>query len=122
MGASSRLRMAWTDDELTVIVEMYFQGNKRDGHGHDRIAAHMGRYNPNTRSHRDGAINQKLGEIMGYVNHGRVPRHAGERLMRLVDKYRDSPDELRKEAVAAWHRLAPGCFGPEPAYVSRLLQ
>jgi hypothetical protein len=121
MNESRRLDSEWDDDELTVTIAMYFLGGLRDSHGHDEIARYMGRHNPNTRSYHDGAVNQKLSEIMGYVEHGRVPRHAGEKLMSLVDRYRNSHEELREAAVAAWRRIAAQSDGPTPPNVIELL-
>lgn len=92
-----------------------------DNHGHDDIARSMGRFNPNTASYNDGAVNQKLAEIMGYVEHDRRPRHAGERLMALVDRYRDKKSELRSAATAAWQSIVRDHDGLIPEHAREIL-
>jgi hypothetical protein len=121
MSESRRLRREWSEAEIVVTVDMYFNGGMRDGHGHDDAARCMGRFNPNTAWHHDGAVNQKLAEIMGYIERGRRPRHAGEKLMALVDRYRDKKSELRSAATAAWQGIVRDHDGPIPNYVKEIL-
>jgi hypothetical protein len=81
----------------------------------------MGRFNPNTASYNDGAVNQKLAEMMGYVERARRPRHAGEKLMALVDRYRDNRNKLRCATTAAWQSIMRDYDGPLPKYVREIL-
>jgi hypothetical protein len=121
MSESRRLRRGWNEAELIVTIDMYFNGGMTDSHGHDDIARCIGRFNPNTASHNDGAVNQKLAEIMGYVERARRPRHAGERLVALVDRYRDKKSELHSAATAAWQSIVRDHDGPIPKYVREIL-
>lgn len=121
MIKESRLYGRWDDDELILVIGMYFLRDNRDSHGYDEIARWLGRYNPATRSYRDGAINQKLAEISGYDKRGREPRHAGEKLMRLVDRYRADPEELRKAATRARNHISARSDQPIPPSISTLL-
>jgi hypothetical protein len=77
--------------------------------------------NPNTASYNDGAVNQKLAEIMGYVERARRPRHAGEKLMALVDRYRDNRKKLRGATTAAWQSIVRDYNVPIPEYVREIL-
>ena len=120
MSENRRLRREWSEAEIVVTIDMYFNGGMTDSHGHDNIARCMGRFNPNTASYNDGAVNQKLAEIMGYVERARRPRHAGERLVALVDRYRDTKIELRSAATAAWQSIVRDHNGPIPKYVREI--
>lgn len=121
MVEEQRLSCRWDEDELILVIAMYFIGHARDSHGYDEIARCMGRYNPATRSYRDGAINQKLAEISGYVERGREPRHAGEELMRLVDRYRNDPEGLRMAAACSWRNITAHSKAPIPTSILTLL-
>jgi len=121
MSESPRLRRGWNEAELIVTIDMYFNCGMTDNHGHDDIARSMGRFNPNTASYNDGAVNQKLAEIMGYVERARRPRHAGEKLMALVDRYRDNRKKLRGATTAAWQSIVRDYNVPIPEYVREIL-
>ena len=114
-------RRGWNEAELIVTIDMSFNGGMTDSHGHDDIARCMGRFNPNTASYNDGAVNQKLAEIMGCVERARRPRHAGEKLMALVDRYRDNRNGLRGAATAAWQSIVRDYDGPIPEYVREIV-
>lgn len=49
------------------------------------------------------------------------PRHAGEKLIALVDRYRDNRNGLRSAATAAWQSIVRDHNGPIPKYVREIL-
>ena len=116
-----RFRRGWTDQELLIVLDLYFNGHETDSHGHEAVARCIGRYNANTRSYNDGAVNQKLGEIKGLVERSRMPRHSGERIQRLVEEWGTRPRALRKAAAAAWREILQAYSGPIPPQVRDLM-
>ena len=68
-----RYRHGWTDQELLIVLDLYFNRHETDSHGHEAVARCLGRYNANTRSYNDGAVNLKLSEIKGLVERSRMP-------------------------------------------------
>ena len=75
------------------MIDMYFDGDFKDGQNHEPIARILGRFNPAAPSHQDGGINQKLAEIMGYMKNERRPllivtRTIMMRFERLLEAYR----------------------------------
>ena len=121
MSESRRMGKEWTEEELTVVLDMYVNENLTDSHGHDEIARCMGRYNPTARSNKDGAINEKLAEIKGHKEATRRQRHPGNTLLSLMEKYDGKPAELRAAAIDAWKRILRGYEGAPPPYVRELL-
>jgi hypothetical protein len=121
MSASRRLRQKWTDQELIVVLDMYINGGLTDSHKHDAIARCLGRYNPNTRSFRDGAVNEKLAEIKGVLESSRAGRHPGGGIVALIDEYEDKDEALRADAIKAWRAICREYDGPIPQYVQDLL-
>lgn len=121
MSESRRLGQKWTEPELIVAVDMYFNGHLTDSHGHDEIAKCLGRYNPDTNSYNDGGVNQKLAEIKGYVEGTRQPRHPGSGLIALVDRYKDDRHGLRIAARSAWREILRDYTGQVPQYVQDVL-
>ena len=92
-----------------------------DSHGYDDFARCLGRYNPDTNSYNDGAVNQKLAEIKGYAEGTRQPRHPGATIIILVDKYSRDRQALRVAATLAWRGVLRDYSGPVPQYVRDLL-
>jgi hypothetical protein len=121
MSESSRLGKSWTTDELTLLFDMYVNGHLVDSHEHDEISRLLGRYNPNARSHRDRAVNQKLAEIMGQLDRTRARRHPGRKILALVDNCGGDRLGLRAAATAAARSIWQWAEGPVPEYVSGLL-
>jgi hypothetical protein len=121
MSESRRFKRKWTEPELTVILDMYVNGGLTDSHKHDAFAKCLGRYNPNTRSFSDGAVNQKLAEIKGILEASRSGRHPGGRIQQLIEKYRNRPAALRTDAVTAWRDICREYDGRPPQYVSNLI-
>ena len=121
MSESRRLRKKWTETELIVVVDMYFNGHLKDSHGHDEIAKCLGRYNPNTNSFNDGGVNQKLAEIKGYIQGTRQPRHPGGSIIGVVEQYRDNQCALRAAARAAWRSILSDFPRPVPQYIEDIL-
>jgi len=121
MSESRSLGQKWTKPELIVILDMYFNGHLTDSHDHDEITKCLGRYNRNTRSFHDGAVNQKLAEIKGYVEGTREPRHPGGSIIALIDEYQDDLGALRTAAIRSWRDVLRDYSGPVPQYVHDLL-
>jgi hypothetical protein len=105
MSESRRLGQKWTEPELIVVLDMYFNGHLTDSHGHDEIAKCLGRYNPNTNSYSDGAVNEKLAEIKGYVEGSRAHRHPGNTIISLIGKHERDHTSLRARAITAWREI-----------------
>jgi hypothetical protein len=120
MGDSSRLQMEWSDDELTIVLDMYFNGHFEDDHDYDDFARCLGRYSPSASTYKDGAVNQKLAEIMGYVERRRQSRHPGERLLSLIEKYSVDQGALRRAAIAAWRVVLRTYSGQVPPYAREI--
>jgi hypothetical protein len=116
-----RFRWGWTDQELLTVLDLYFNEHETDSHGHEGVARCMGRYNANTRSYNDGAINQKLSEIKGLVERSRMPRHSGERIQRLVEEWGSRQRDLRRAAIAAWRDILQTYSEPIPLQVRCLM-
>jgi len=76
-----------------VVIDMYFNFQQTDSHGHDAVARCMGRYNAEKERH-DGAINEKL-----------------------VDLCWKDLNELRQSAKAAWQSILSDYGLPVPAEV-----
>lgn len=121
MSESRRLGQKWTEPELVVVVDMYFNGHLTDSHGHDEIAKCLGRFNSDTNSYNDGGVNQKLAEIKGCVEGTRQARHPGAGILALVDRYRNDLQSLRVAAVVAWRDILRGYTGQLPQYVQDIL-
>lgn len=121
MSESRRLRQKWAVPELTAVLDMYFNGGLTDSHGHDEIAKCLGRYNPNTNSYCDGAVNEKLAEIKGYIEGSRAHRHPGNSIISLIGEYRNDHRALRVAAIAAWRGILREYDGLIPQYVQNLL-
>ncbi|HTS16040.1 MAG TPA: hypothetical protein VMP11_00550 [Verrucomicrobiae bacterium] len=121
MSESRRLGQDWTDPELIAVLDMYFNGHFTDSHGHDEFAKCLGRYNPNTNSHSDGAVNEKLAEIKGHIEGSRAHRHPGASLIALIDRYSDNHRALRVAAAEAWRDIVREYSGEPPSYVQDLL-
>jgi hypothetical protein len=121
MGESSRLQREWSDAELTVIIDMYFNGHFEDDHNLDDFARCLGRYNPRANTYHDGAVNLKLAEIIGHVRSDRQRRHPGDRMVTLIERYRDHLGELRNAARTAWKAVLDGHSGAIPECVRRIL-
>ncbi len=121
MSERARLGRAWTDNELVLFVAMSVNGRRRDSHDHDDLARYLGRYNPHAASYQDGAVNRKLAEIAGEIDPGRARQHAGGRIVRLVQRYRNHQRQLRTEAIAACQAISRWADGPIPEYVRSLL-
>lgn len=122
MSESSRRGQAWAEDELTLLLDMHFNGHLIDSHDHDDISRFLGRHNPGARSFQDGAVNQKLAEIKGEVEASRAGRHPGNMLIELIDKYESNHAALRVAAIAACRSICRWAEGPVPEYVARLLR
>ena len=118
---SHNLKKKWQAPELIVILDMYFNENMTDNHNHDEIAKSLGRYNSNTRSFNDGAVNQKLAEIQGLLDPSRVGRHPGRRLIDLVEKYGKNKSELRRDAIEAWREIIGKTHCIVPKFVQDIL-
>jgi hypothetical protein len=97
---------------LVVVLDMYVNGGLTDSHNHNSLAKCLGRYNPNTRSHSDGAVNQKLAEIKGQVEASRAGRHPGGGILALIDKYKNNKAALRADAITAWREICRDYDGP----------
>jgi hypothetical protein len=121
MSESRNLGRKWTDPELVVVLDMYVNGGLTDSHKHDAIAKCLGRYNPSTRSFRDGAVNQKLAEIKGILESSRAGRHPGGRIVALINKYEGKHAALRADAIKAWREICREYDGRTPQYVQDLL-
>jgi hypothetical protein len=122
VSESSRLRRTWSDDELVLFLDMYFNGHMTDSHNHDEIARFLGRYNPRANKYRDGGVNQKIAEIKGYVEPSRARRHPGRRMVALIRQYEHDHQGLRARAVRGCRTLLRRAEGPIPEYVARLLR
>ncbi len=116
MNESRRFRREWLEQELIVVIDMYYNFRQTDSHGYDAVARCMGRYNPAGARH-DGSINEKIAEITGYVEKSRKERHPGAALFELVDRHRNNRNELRRAAKAAWQSILHDYGGPVPAEV-----
>jgi len=123
MCETRNLQQRWTEDELVVVLDMYLNGGLRDSHGFDDIARFLGRYSPNTTSFHDGAINEKLAEIIGILEPpARGPRHPGSTLEGLVGRYNADHAALRARAVAVCRGIAAVYRGRLPGYIVGLLR
>ena len=120
MNDSQRLGQEWSESELIVVLDLHFNGQLTDSHGHDEIARCLGRYNPKTSSFNDGSVNQKLAEIRGYLDNSRMPRHPGDSLVALIEKYRNDLTSLHRRAAAAWRSILRDYNGPLPQHVATL--
>ncbi len=116
MNENRRFRREWLEQELIIVIDMYYNFLKKDSHGYDAVARCMGRYNP-AKARHDGAINEKIAEIKGYVERSRKERHPGAALFQLVDQYRNNLIVLRRAAKAAWQSILHDYGGPVPAEV-----
>ena len=121
MTTTRRLRQRWNDDELIAVLDLHLNHGLNDAHDHDAIARSLGRYSPDTHSHRDGPVNQKLAELMGLLNTARARRHPGARIIALLDKYEGHLGRLRSDAKEAWARILLQHNGVIPPEVQRLL-
>jgi hypothetical protein len=116
-----RCKKHWNVDELIVIIDLYKNEGQIDGHHHDDIAQAIGRYNPTTNSHYDGAVNRKFGEIAGAISGRRKPLHPGNKIMRLLRKYDGNDVQLRQDTKEAWERILSTYNGPTPQIVQNIL-
>jgi len=121
MSVTRRLGRRWNDDELIVILDLYLNHGLRDGHQHNSIAKCLGRYSPRTSSYKDGPVNQKLAEIISERNTSRASRHAGTRIIELLDKYGHKRIALRADAAKAWRRVLKDHSGTIPPAVQDFL-
>jgi hypothetical protein len=122
MSENSRLFTRWTDNELILLLDLYYNGNRTDSHNHDDIARFLGRYNPQTGSNGDGSVNQKIGEIMGCVDASRVAMHPGRRIIALIDRFNGDTEAIRSAARDACRALCQHHEDPLPAYVVEILR
>ena len=122
MSISRNLKQRWNDDELTVALDLHLNQKLNDGHNHDAIAKCLGRYSPRTHSHNDGPVNQKLAEVISLLNPSRAKRHAGNRIVVLLKKYKYNKSALRNAAIHAWKNILQSHTGPIPTEVQRLLK
>ena len=105
MNESNRLGKRWTETELIIVIDMFYNFQGRDSHGHDEVAKILGRYNPHAVRNHDGPVNEKLAEIKGYVDRRRQPRHPGSGMIALIDRYRNDPVSLRAAARVSHRTL-----------------
>ena len=122
MSKSRRLGSEWTEGELIVVLDMYFNEGMRDSHGFDEVAMCMGRYNASTNSYHDGAVNEKIAEIIGLVEFGRKPRNPGDLLASLVARFSTDLLALRVAARQSWPEILTGNTAGTPSFVNTVLR
>ena len=121
MSESRRLGSRWNRAELIVMLDMYFNERMRDSHGFDLISRCIGRYSAHTNSFHDGAVNEKLAEIIGIVERNRRrARHPGDLLYDLIEEYSVDHRTLRAAARRSWSEVLEGYRGPLPDFVRNL--
>jgi hypothetical protein len=103
------------------MVDMYFNEGMRDSHGFDHISRCIGRYSAQTNSFHDGAVNEKLAEIIGIVERNRRSRHPGDLLLTLIEQYSKDHPALRTAARHSWVEVLQGYSGPLPDFVRDLI-